>query len=315
MDNESLRELARLGYLCLDVHGVPRWRALARGIQRCAELFRELVDGGIFLEDRPSNFGQGGVVSKGDEGRVGVCEMRSHIVVPKAFDSPHPLSRFHPYFYRAADCVPDSLLKASQALIAEIEPLNEELFLALAKQARCGSGWLDALRTGERILRYHYYPSLPDGRIQARNIDFRDARVEFNVLQPIGATGLVSWATPHIDIGHWTWQLYSSDERLAYLIDGRKVLPMTARRIVGNVCSYLSTDIPSLDAPLHWVDLPEGRQADRISISMFVHTSPTAMLANNELAGVRLYKDLAAMGYVSAEDVTAVTKLLAGERR
>lgn len=124
----------------------------------------------------------------------------------------------------------------------------------------------------------------------------------------------MSWATPHIDIGHWTWQLYASDERLAYSIDGRNELPMKARRIVGNVCSYLSTDIPSLHAPLHWFDIADQPREDRISISMFVHTNPTAKLANDELAGVRLYKDLAAMGYASVEDVEAVSKVLTGER-
>lgn len=121
----------------------------------------------------------------------------------------------------------------------------------------------------------------------------------------------MSWATPHIDIGHWTWQLYSSDERLAYSIDRRKVLPMKAGRIVGNVCSYLSTDIPSLHAPVHWVDISDQPRGDRISISMFVHTNPAAKLASNELAGVRLYKDLAAMRYASVEDIEAVSKILA----
>jgi len=314
MDTESLRHLARLGYLHLEVNGQFRWRGLARSIQRCAELFRELVDSGVFLEEQPNNLGQGGVVSSGDEGGVGVREIRSHIVVPKAFSSPHPLSRFHPYFYRAADAVPDCLLEASQALIAEIEPLNEELFLWLAKYGDCDSSWLDAIRTGERMLRYHYYPPLPDGRVCARSINFRDGRVEFNTLESTGTAESVGWATPHLDIGHWTWQLYSSDERLAYSIGGRKVLPMATGRIVGNVCTYLSTDIPSLHAPLHWVDIPDKPQGDRISISMFVHTNPAAKLANDELAGVRLYRDLAAMGYASIGDVEAVAKVLAGER-
>jgi hypothetical protein len=119
-----------------------------------------------------------------------------------------------------------------------------------------------------------------------------------------------TWVSPHPDIGHWTWQVAASDARLTFERAGGPCYPQDEGVMVGNVCTYLAECCPKLSAPVHWVDLSRPGPDRRWSVAYFAHARP-AVRIKDAPAGERLYRDLAALGHCTQDDVKRVRGMLA----
>lgn len=253
-------------------------------------------------------FGQTGFVEDGREGLDVIREMRSHLVVTRSAEKLTANSTLCPYFYESTSNIPDKLKELSAQIIELCESYTTEVFTDIRKIF--GKDLRAQIADGERILRYHYFPQIPEGTIVRKQVEVSNNKVEFDSIQLHSSSLPVAWVTPHIDIGHWTWQLFATDENIVFKTKTGESKPYSSGTIVGNVGSYLATDVPQLLAPLHWVDSKSSLVSARVSIALFVHTHPASRLRNGKLSGFQLYEDLVRLGYTDQSTLECVERVL-----
>lgn len=283
--------------------------------RQCAHSFmRTMESSAPHREATPS--GQYGYTADGDEGGVGLREVRSHLVFNQSVPPAHPLAPLSPLFYgedfdlgEFAPIAPIArrLHEILDLLTMEmVELIEDDLGLEFGEIA-------GQLAMGERLFRLQWYPSLPAGQVAAFSVHRGEkaARV-VGIAEPGLASQLVR-VSPHKDIGHWTWQVYATDSQLRFQdpLSGETLAAPTGQWMYGNVCEFLEDDHPRLRAPTHWVDLGDGTELrDRISISYFAHVRPTVMVGDLP-SGLKLYARLASLGYVSTDECRVAEGLLA----
>jgi isopenicillin N synthase-like dioxygenase len=282
--------------------------------EAASDEFGRLMGTGALASTPVMSSGQAGLTGHADEGEVGLVEERGHLVFNQGLPADHPLAQYQPAFYGADLPLP----QAAGRLQSMAEPLHEVLdaltlrsFEAIEDRMGLARGTLAApLAMGERLLRFQWYPALSTGGRR----DVFEVRTEAGIVpiagQQIGGRRLVR-ASPHKDMGHWTWQVHATDSSLRFW-DAESSVPTAVDQegaICGNVCEFLELHAPPLKAPIHWVDTLDGT-IPRVSISYFAHTRPGVPVGTAP-AGVLLYERLRDLGYVTSEEVGAVTAMLA----
>lgn len=264
------------------------------------------------LGDSATPTGQYGLTVETDEGDLGLKEIRGHYVFNLAVPPANPLTVYRPWFYGGEVALPDAAAEFGSTA-GRLHELLDYMTLRALETVELAAG-LDfgalaaPLALGERLLRFQWYPEIREGRPAwfavetARGV----ARIRG---QLVGAERIVR-ASPHIDTGHWTWQVLASDDALRFLdpAAGQPVHSPGGASLTGNACDFLELEHPQLIAPVHWVDMKDAA-ASRASISYFAHARPGAIVKGRR-AGERLYVRLMEMGYVSEPTLVHVRKLL-----
>jgi hypothetical protein len=275
--------------------------------------FAKLAAWGALAGVGSDTFGQRGFTDEADEGEVGLAEVRSHYVFNIGLPTPHPLQRYAPYFYGGdgGDSHLESIRDGAERLHTILDALTLQVFEGLEEELNLSFGALAGpLAMGERLLRFQWYPRVSEGVGKTFVVDTTAGSIPIIGLERDG-NRLVR-ASPHKDMGHWTWQVFATDQALRFWDErSNEVVPVESGDwIYGNVCEFLAEEHSALRAPLHWVDLAD-ESCDRFSISYFAHARPGAMLGEH-LSGLRLYERLEELGYATREDVESVSALLEG---
>lgn len=317
-------DLSDRGWFQLNLDGVEhsQSRELLRLREVCADQFLDLVQGGHLDSAQVTPTGQFGFTREGTESQVGVSEVRSHLVFNQSVPADHPLAVFSPHFYGVTGSdVPAPFLAINDTArrLHEIldyytldvaERLESELGLAFGDLAR-------RLVMGERLLRIQWYPRLPNGDLAELTVEYEGRPITITGVhrRHLGSDEFCVRVGPHSDIGHWTWQVFATDSQLRFLDKkGNRVYAPTGPWLYGNVCEFLSDDYGALVAPIHWVDLSyDAQMKDRISISYFAHTRPTSRSADGEFDGMKLYRSLESLDYVSQHDCNLIQEFLKHE--
>lgn len=293
--------------------------ALEEARRACASEFVRLTEQEELTAASVTTTGQYGFTADGNESQGPVGERRSHLVLHQALPEDHPLSGTQPLFYGpVAARELSALVPSAPRLSALLDYLTMQTVEQVEQSLGLPFGELAAeLALGERLLRFQWYPALPDGgevevvpfRVGGATLPVRGYRLDR--LRSDAAP--VVRASPHVDIGHWTWQVYASDDGLRFWDRERRKVEQGApgRWLYGNSCEFLEMRDSRLQAPLHWVDVIEGSATrNRLSISYFAHARPTARLAGST-AGEALYSRLEGLGYNVGTESDEVTQLLA----
>ncbi|MFK3985404.1 hypothetical protein ACI2K4_34140 [Micromonospora sp. NPDC050397] len=300
-----------------DVAGDPVLAEVLRLRQACADEFTALMTSGRPAEAAVTTTGQYGFTADGDESAARLRELRSHLVVNQTLPTGHPLAVLAPTFYgedvptAGADRWSAMALRLHRLLdlftMETMEALEERLGLAFGTIA-------GPLAMGERLLRFQWYPALPDGPEELFMVETDDGVIPVRgrlVADGERRSPLIR-VGPHKDMGHWTWQVYSTDSKLRFW-DRRGQTVVPAPRgdwLYGNVCDFLEAEHPGLPTPIHWVDADrDGGDSTRMSISYFAHVRPGAAGADSTW-GAELYRRLATLGYATDPEVRQAIDLL-----
>ncbi|MFY1690888.1 hypothetical protein [Plantactinospora sp. WMMB782] len=316
---EQVGSLAELGWLRLDSLGDdPLMRELLELRESCARNFTRLMTAGRPDEAELTSTGQYGFTRDGDESAVALREVRSHLVINQALPESHPLAFLVPTFYGDHLTIPgtEPWLADARRLHRVLDLLTLETMERIEEHLGLSFGAIAGpMAMGERLLRFQWYPALPAGTDEVALVDVDGGRIPVGgrLLADGGRRSRVVRVGPHRDMGHWTWQVHSTDSQLRFW-DHRRQVPVPVPRgdwIYGNVCEFLEIEHPRLHTPIHWVDADGGSgDVDRMSISYFAHVRP-GVSRQRLVWGVELYRRLAALGYATDADVEHAARLVA----
>lgn len=320
METQTVTEmLGSAGFIWLDLdsHNLERVRLLA---EESMQTFSSCMARGPAVESKGDASGQYGYTADGNEGAAGLQEIRSHVVLPASPPAGHPLLRLAPNFYGGERYEPTwaPLRAHANQLHPILDLLTLMLFESVESRFTLPFGAISArLAMGERLLRFHWYPAIPEGELRPFSVSVRDhsACIWGKELNRGSDRVKIVRASPHIDIGHWTWQVRSSDSFLRFLDRGGNLTRAERMNdgMYGNVGEFLEIDEPRLFAPVHWVDLnEESCLRTRSSLAYFAHIRPTVP-CGGQAAGWRLYSRLRDLGYAAEEKLAEVARLLMSE--
>ncbi|MCM0673572.1 hypothetical protein NCC78_02400 [Micromonospora phytophila] len=318
---DDVETLLRRGWYRLPLTGAdPARRRIGELREACAAEFVRLHDLRLLGAAAMTTSGQFGFTADGDESTGPLRELRSHLVLHQSVPPEHPLHGLTPAFYGLPIARPEfeHLAILATDLGELLDRLTLEAFEAVEMALAMPFGRLAGpLAMGERLLRLQWYPPMPPGQPRTHPLDTAYGASGAGIvgLRVVGdgsrAIDLVR-ASPHRDIGHWTWQLLATDSALRFWDESaRAVRPAPAGPwIYGNACEFLEFDVPGVPAPVHWVDADaEATARPRLSVSCFAHVRPTAP-SGDITAGHRLYRRLRDLGYVGAGEVDDVAARL-----
>lgn len=294
--------------------GSEQGRELVALREAASDEFATLMGAGALTSSPVMSSGQAGFTGRADEGEVGLVEERGHLVFNQGLPADHPLAQYQPEFYGADLPLPDvagRLAGMAEQLHEVLDALTLRSVEAVEDTMGLPRGVLVApLAMGERLLRFQWYPAVSaEGRRAVFEIR-TDAGTVPIAGRLIGERRLVR-ASPHKDMGHWTWQVYATDSALRFWDYGNQVPTAAGQQdaICGNVCEFLELQAPRLKAPIHWVDIVDGANP-RVSISYFAHTRPGVPIGTTPAGGL-LYERLRELGYVTSAEVEATMAMLA----
>lgn len=295
--------------------GDARGRRISELRLSCARAFRALAESDLLDLASSGTTGQHGFTRDGNESVRGPREVRSHLVIHQPVRSGNPLAKMQPLFYGSAAPVMDEYADLVAAAVTLMEVLDtvtlESMELIESKLGLCFGELGGDLVLGERLLRFQWYPRLDSGDAVDLVYSEGSQRIAVRAVE-VGDLGTIVRAAPHVDIGHWTWQVYASDDGLMFWDDHNRnsIEAPPGPWMYGNCCEFMNLKVRSLSAPVHWVDCTDkAMRFDRLSISYFVHARPSVKL-RGLTAGQLLYDRLLRLGYPVHREILSVKQLL-----
>lgn len=253
--------------------------------------------------------GQRGYNPDGVEQSGALRELREHIMMARPLPQGHPLEMFQPLFYGPNLPLADvsTLVPLVEELLDCLDELTLQTFEKVEQYLELSYGLLAGkLVRGQSFLRAHMYPSADEvvahrvldnvmaiGGVGVKGVEVVDVRYKGKLLENVVR------ASPHPDMGYFTWLLGSAVGGLNIQLSDGSAMPFRTDpgSIVGNTADFVGKDVPGYPSVIHWVGMsPETAMKVRLSLANFVHPRPTTYIGE-ELAGVLIFERLHEIGY------------------